>query len=375
LGADTEEQPTMPVRKYIYDGDAVLQETDGAGVALTEYTRTGGGYGDLLSAYDGTSARYYEPDALGSTDALADQSQAVVDRWSYRAFGQATQTAGTDSTPFTWVGRLGYFADTETSLYLLGSGTRYYDPVVAQFLSEDPMGFPFEDQNRRKYVQNRPTVALDATGLFCEIQLRQSKEVPVAQKATCDGPFMLALQFAFDRFMSCKASAAKFSECQSACLHDITIACDDKMNVDARWDPNSYRVKINPNAIKHKDRSIGYMVGMILFEVLNACNTPLTEKHSTDCQHGDLSMTDYVKAIEFDEYSNFLEHHRIVAACSAGANAPWQQKADFFAAYASVSFDDYLKQAIAGGHTKNYEEYWKTNCATAYDTLHPKKEK
>jgi hypothetical protein len=72
----------MPVTKYIYDGDAILQETDGAGVPQKTYTRTGGGYGDLLNVFDETAEKYYEPDALGSTDALADQSQAVTDRWA-----------------------------------------------------------------------------------------------------------------------------------------------------------------------------------------------------------------------------------------------------------------------------------------------------
>jgi hypothetical protein len=33
----------MPVTKYVYDGDAVLQETDGAGVTQVTYTLTGPG--------------------------------------------------------------------------------------------------------------------------------------------------------------------------------------------------------------------------------------------------------------------------------------------------------------------------------------------
>jgi RHS repeat-associated protein len=155
----------VAVTKYVYDGDVVLQETDGSGVTLTEYTSTGQGYGDLLSAYDGSAARYYEPDALGSTDALADQSQMVVDRWRYRAFGSAMQTTGVDSTPFTWVGRLGYYSDSETGLYQLGNGTRYYDPQTAQFLSPDPIGFAGGDSNLRRYGSNRSSIASDPSGL------------------------------------------------------------------------------------------------------------------------------------------------------------------------------------------------------------------
>src|SRR5258708_1471970 len=109
----------MTVRKYIYDHDKVLQETDGSGVTQKEYTSTTELYGDLLSAYDGTSAKYYEPDALGSTDALINEAQAVTDRWKYRAFGSATATLGGAGNPFTWVGRQEYFNDSETGLYLL----------------------------------------------------------------------------------------------------------------------------------------------------------------------------------------------------------------------------------------------------------------
>jgi RHS repeat-associated protein len=155
----------VAVTKYVYDGDTVLQEYDANGVTLTEYTSTGPGYGDLLSAYDGSAAKYYEPDALGSTEALADQSQAVTDRWRYRAFGAATQTAGTDSTPFTWVGRYGYYADTETRLYQLGNGTRYYDPVTAQFLSQDAIDSMVQRRNLYSYVENNPINAIDPSGL------------------------------------------------------------------------------------------------------------------------------------------------------------------------------------------------------------------
>lgn len=156
----------MAVTKYIYDGDRVLQETDEAGVTQKEYTWNPRGHGDLLSEFDGTSTKYFEPDGLGSTDALVDQSQTVTDRWRYRAFGEATRTAGVTVNPFTWVGTQGYYDDSQTGLYLLGGGTRYYDPAMAQFLSEDPIGFVGGEVNPYRYVYNRPTVYRDPTGLI-----------------------------------------------------------------------------------------------------------------------------------------------------------------------------------------------------------------
>jgi RHS repeat-associated protein len=154
----------VPVTKYFYDGDQVFQEYDDAGVVQKEYSWAGPG-GRLLSDYDGTSTKYFEPDALGSTDALADESQNVVDRWQYRAFGAATQALGTDITPYVWVGGQGYYNDAEIGLYQLGNGTRYYDPVTAQFLSDDPIGFAGGDSNIRRYVRNNPTGLVDPTGL------------------------------------------------------------------------------------------------------------------------------------------------------------------------------------------------------------------
>jgi RHS repeat-associated protein len=135
-------------------------------VTQRTYTHDPGPFGGVLSVYDGTSAKYYEPDALGSTDALTDDAQAVTDRWAYRAFGSAVHVTGSDPTPFTWVGRLGYYADAETGLYQLGNGTRYYDSHTAQFLSRDPIEFSGGDSDLYRYAANRPVALIDPSGLF-----------------------------------------------------------------------------------------------------------------------------------------------------------------------------------------------------------------
>ena len=84
----------MPVTKYIYDGDAVLQETDGAGVTQKTYTRTGPRYGDLLSEFDGTSTKYYEPDGLGST---AGQTHLILEEVADDCFEEGVVIAGLPS--------------------------------------------------------------------------------------------------------------------------------------------------------------------------------------------------------------------------------------------------------------------------------------
>ncbi|MBL8817437.1 MAG: RHS repeat-associated core domain-containing protein [Planctomyces sp.] len=48
---------------------------------------------------------------------------------------------------------------------LLYYDARWYDPGVAQFISEDPIGFAAGDANLRRYVGNSMPNAVDPTGL------------------------------------------------------------------------------------------------------------------------------------------------------------------------------------------------------------------
>jgi RHS repeat-associated protein len=346
----------VPVRKYIYDGDAVLQETDGAGNVLTEYTRTGGGYGDLLSAFDGTNARYFEPDALGSTDALSDQSQAVADRWSYWAFGQANQTSGTNSTPFTWVGREGYLSDSETGLYLLGSGTRYYDPATTQFLSKDPLGTEPSNTNLYCYALNSPSSNIDPFGLYA-----------YPSKGKCDTEFQRTLDKAILTFFGCRQASDYFKLCKAATKgKGIKIKCDDRIKYDSTWDPNTGTIKINPKSRFHPLRDVATLVGLILFETLNACREPESDKLLDKCIKGEMSQEDYVRAQEGLEYDNIAEHHRVIQACLRRSNPPWFDNADLFAGWIGVSREEYFKAQDQGGHSDIFKKFWNDACKAAF---------
>ena len=150
--------------KFLFDFEKVLQENNASDQLETSYTSTDSQYGDLVSAYSsGTgSSDYYTYDALGDTDTLLDNTGSLADRWSYRAFGLATQTQGTDSNPFTFVGKQGYFQDLETELYFVRS--RYYDPDAARWLSEDRIGYQGGDVNLYRYVDNNPVNDVDPSG-------------------------------------------------------------------------------------------------------------------------------------------------------------------------------------------------------------------
>lgn len=161
-GKRVQKQSATQTTKFLYDFGKVLQETDGGGTTTHEYTSTTDQYGDLLSAYDGSSTSYYEHDALGSTDALINDAEAATDRYVYRAFGLDTHYQGTSSSPYTFVGEKGYSRESEIDLYFVRD--RYYDYAAGRWISEDPVGYQAGDVNLYRYVFNNPVKDIDPSG-------------------------------------------------------------------------------------------------------------------------------------------------------------------------------------------------------------------
>jgi RHS repeat-associated protein len=163
VGRRTRKETPTQTKQFLYDFKHLLQEVDGGGTTQKEYTfGADSEYGSLISQYDGAGTLYHEFDALGSTQGLLDDAQAETDKYVYRAFGLQTHTAGTSDNAQTFVGREGYFRDSETDLYLLDA--RYYDPASGRFVSEDPIGFR-GDINLYRYCANDPVNKIDPSGL------------------------------------------------------------------------------------------------------------------------------------------------------------------------------------------------------------------
>jgi RHS repeat-associated protein len=81
----------------------------------------------------------------------------------YYSFGKiSSQTNANFSTRFNYTGRE---FDAETGLYFYRS--RYYDPGVGRFLSEDLIGFGGGDANLYRYVGNSPVNFVDPFGFEC----------------------------------------------------------------------------------------------------------------------------------------------------------------------------------------------------------------
>jgi hypothetical protein len=64
------------------------------------------------STFAGEGTYTYHFDGLGSTIALTDSSGAIIDKYSYDAWGNATHSYGTTSdNPYQYVGALGYYTN------------------------------------------------------------------------------------------------------------------------------------------------------------------------------------------------------------------------------------------------------------------------
>ncbi|ARU41487.1 hypothetical protein CCB80_10220 [Armatimonadetes bacterium Uphvl-Ar1] len=116
-------------------------------------------FGGMLVHEDrGGVERTYVHDEMGNTRYLLDSSN-VTDTYSYTPYGQVTH-AGTNVTPFTFIGALGYFA-TGWSHLTSYVRARWYSRVSGSWGSIDPL-WPW--QKAYQYVDGNPAMNNDPSG-------------------------------------------------------------------------------------------------------------------------------------------------------------------------------------------------------------------
>ncbi|MDE6000983.1 MAG: RHS repeat-associated core domain-containing protein, partial [Clostridia bacterium] len=115
---------------------------------------------------------FYRKDVQGNIIAILDSIGNVVVKYVYDAWGnhaivdingeEITEGIGV-LNPFRY---RGYFYDTETGLYYLQ--TRYYDPEIGRFISQDSIDYADPETinglNLYAYCLNNPIMAVDPTG-------------------------------------------------------------------------------------------------------------------------------------------------------------------------------------------------------------------
>ena len=150
-------------RRYAFEGDHLEAEYVGSR-AVARYFR-GSRLDELVAAWleDGREVGrpyLFHQDAQRSTLALSLHNGGIAQRLRYTPFGQQQSAEGSSPNRLAYTGR----EDDGSGLYFYR--TRYYDPALGRFLSEDPLGFASGSLNFYTYVGSHPLDAEDPMGLM-----------------------------------------------------------------------------------------------------------------------------------------------------------------------------------------------------------------
>jgi len=155
LGRRVEKVPPTTTTTWTYDSQHLLREVSGA--TTLKYVH-GSGIDEPLAQEDGVGAlTFFHADGLGSIVKTTDTVGTITATRRYDAFGNLELGAAPNGYAFT-----GREWNSEAGLYYYRS--RYYDPKLGRFISEDPIRFD-AGVNFYAYVEDNPVNATDPSGL------------------------------------------------------------------------------------------------------------------------------------------------------------------------------------------------------------------
>jgi RHS repeat-associated protein len=143
--------------QFTYDGNEITTEI-GGGTVGAKYLRSLNVDEPFIRQTRSVN-EHYHTDALGSSLALTDASGTSLATYRYEPFGKTVLT-NTSSNTFSYTGR----ENDGTGVFYLRS--RYYQPELQRFMSEDPLRYAGGDLNIFAYVWNSPTQFRDPMGLL-----------------------------------------------------------------------------------------------------------------------------------------------------------------------------------------------------------------
>ncbi len=145
----------------VYAGKHAWADFDDTGSVKARYL-FGDKIDEIIARYcPGEGTVWYLTDNLGTVRDLTDLNGNIIANIDYDAYGNPIIN-GSDldkADRFMFTGRE---YDTTTGLYYYRS--RYYDPEIGRFMSEDRIGFAGADVNLYRYVNNVPVLFTDPLG-------------------------------------------------------------------------------------------------------------------------------------------------------------------------------------------------------------------
>jgi RHS repeat-associated protein len=161
FGRRVRKTDSTAVYKYVYDGNQILT-IDSAGTRLRTFSYYPG-VDQPHSMVTNSGARYYYIGEIGAGNiwGVIDTTGAVVNRNRYAPFGlleDSLELLKAAPNDYRFTGRE---YDPETRLYYYRE--RYFDPLLARFISEDPIG-QNGGVNQYAYVANDPINKSDPLG-------------------------------------------------------------------------------------------------------------------------------------------------------------------------------------------------------------------
>jgi RHS repeat-associated protein len=128
--------------------------------------------GVLLAMTRNNASYWYGFEGIGTVRQLMGSQGQVLDAYAFDAWGnEITNPQSQIPNPFKYVGKYGYYLDTESALMLLG--VRYYSAANGLFLSRDLV----MTEINYIYANNNPIKFHDSTGLFPPTQRRVASSV------------------------------------------------------------------------------------------------------------------------------------------------------------------------------------------------------
>jgi RHS repeat-associated protein len=144
---------------YVWDGDDLAVELDGAGALVRAYSYYPGVDQPHSVTQQGGAVFRYAPELPGHVAGLVGAGNTVTNTYTHTPFGEPLTTNEQVPQPLRYMARE---YDAETGLYYVRA--RYYDPQQGRFVSEDPIGLA-GGINPYAYVENDPVNATDPSGL------------------------------------------------------------------------------------------------------------------------------------------------------------------------------------------------------------------